>query len=284
MSGTNLQPDGDYVYTMAEFETISRMVHAHAGICLPPGKATLVYSRLIKRLRLCGLDSFAAYVALISEDAEERRRAIEALTTNHTKFFRENHHFEHFRDHVRPELVGRALSGGRVRLWSAGSSSGEEVYSLAMTLLGPDRVEAGKLRGKDVLLLASDLAEHVVKAGTHASYPATAADDMPAELARLWTRVDGQKLVMEQAVRELVRFRRLNLLDAWPMRGRFDAIFCRNVMIYFDEPTKELLLTRFADQLATGGFLYIGHSERLLGPAAARFRPVGHTLYQKVAA
>ena len=280
MSGTNLQPDGDYVYTMAEFEAISRMVYAHAGICLPPGKATLVYSRLIKRLRLCGVGSFAEYVALITDDNEERRRAIEALTTNHTKFFRENHHFEHFREHVRPQLTARALNGGRVRLWSAGSSSGEGVYSLAMTWLGPDRSAAAQPRGKDVLLLASDLAEHVVTVGVAASYPAAAAADMPPELAKPWTRASGGQLVMEQPVRELVRFRQLNLLERWPMRGRFDAIFCRNVMIYFDEATKARLLERFADQLAPGGFLYIGHSERLLGPAAERFRNVGQTIFQ----
>jgi chemotaxis protein methyltransferase CheR len=282
-SFTPRQFDGptEYPYTPKDFAAISKLVHAHSGICLPDSKAMLVYSRLSKRLRENGVATFEDYVELISKDSAERSRAIESMTTNHTKFFREIHHFEHFEQYVRPELIKRLQSGGRVRLWSSASSSGEEPYSLAMTLLGSDRSEAQRICSSDVAMLATDLADHVLQAAEKGVYPANAAEDMPPRLAQLWTSVAGDRLTIAKQVRDLVRFRKLNLLNAWPIKGQFDVIFCRNVMIYFDEPTKELLLKRLCDQLAVGGYLYIGHSERLVGESADKFRGLGQTLYRK---
>ena len=273
-----------YPFTRNDFAAIAALVHSHSGIVLSEGKAMLVYSRLTKLLRARGLNKFSDYVALLRNDRDERVAAIEALTTNHTKFFRENHHFEHFAEHVRPALLAKAARRQQVRLWSAGSSSGEEVHSLMMTLLGENADEARALRNGDVVALASDLNRHVLDTGRRGLYPATAAAEIPAALGRLWTQATAEGVQMGDALRGLIRFRQLNLLNEWPIQGQFDVIFCRNTMIYFDEPTKERLIARIAAQLLPGGYLYIGHSERLVGPAVDEFSAVGQTIYRKAGA
>jgi len=271
----------EYPYTQDDFAAIAAMVHAHAGICMPESKAMLIYSRLTKLVRERGFADFARYVDLIRSDTAERARAIEALTTNHTKFFREIHHFDHFEQHVRPALTDRLIAGGRVRLWSSAASSGEEPYSLAMTMLGTDKDLARRIMGGDIALLGTDLADHVLRTAADGVYPAAATDDIPDRYARLWTRRDGPNLTIAKPLKDMIRFRKLNLLNSWPIKGKFDVIFCRNVMIYFDEPTKELLLRRLSDQLVVGGHLYIGHSERLIGSAASLFSSIGQTIYRK---
>jgi chemotaxis protein methyltransferase CheR len=271
----------DFVYNKDDFHALSELVYAEAGIVMPEGKAMLIYSRLTKYLRERGVTTFADYIAILNSDPDERRRAIGALTTNHTKFFRENHHFDHFAQNVRPALIRRALTGGRVRMWSAGCSSGEEVYSLTMTLLGEDKANARRIAESDIAILASDLADHVIGTGRAATYPASSADEMPVKLKQNWVVKNGANVTMSDTVRNLVRFRQLNLLGNWPLKGMFDVIFCRNVMIYFDEPTKERLLDRLCAKLQPGGYLYIGHSERLVGPAARVCEPVGPTIYRK---
>lgn len=268
-------------YTERDFEAISRMVHAHSGICLPEGKAMLVYSRLSRNVREASARSFAEYVELIRKDAGERGRAIEALTTNHTKFFREDHHFVHFEAEVRPVLIERLARRERVRIWSSAASSGEEIYSLAMVLLGTDRREAKAIASGDIALLATDLSENVLTVAREGRYPAIAAADIPDKYHDLWAHRRGGEIEMDRALRDLVRFRKLNLLNPWPINGQFDLILCRNVMIYFDEATKEALLSRLTDQLAPGGYLYIGHSERLVGESASRLRSMGQTIYWK---
>ncbi|GGB21051.1 chemotaxis protein methyltransferase [Sphingomonas metalli] len=274
-------PVGDYTLDTAEFQAIARMTYAHSGITLPDGKRNLVYSRLTKQIRRRGLPGFPAYVELMRNDPEVRREAIFALTTNHTKLFRENHHFEHFAAELRPRLIDAAERGLPVRLWSSASSSGEEPYSLAMTLLGTERSAGARLATRDVAILATDLTPHVLGIAKAGRYPAEMARDIPERYRRSWTRIEGGELVMAPELRRIVSNRQLNLLDPWPMRGKFDAIFCRNVMIYFDEPTKERLIERFAELLAPGSYLYIGHSERVIGPAAALFEPAGNTIYRR---
>lgn len=285
------QPEADgmgatteYAYRKQDFEAISALVYDHAGITLADGKATMVYSRLAKLLRAQGLATFADYVALVRRDERELAKCIEALTTNHTRLFRESHHFDHFQQHVRSGLLAKAMRRNKVRLWSAGCSSGEEVYSLTMTLLGRDRETCAMLGQADILLLASDINEQVLAVGREAQYRGSDVTDIPEPYRSLWTvKTTGGFGICEEA-RQLVRFRQLNLLHPWPIAGQFDVIFCRNTMIYFDEETKARLLTGFADRLLTGGYLYIGHSERLVGPATGRFKSVGQTVYQKVPA
>lgn len=275
---------GKGVYAPADFEAVRQIVHQTAGIVLVPGKAMLVYSRLAPLVRNTGCGTFAAYVKRIEKDEVERRRAICALTTNHTFFFREEHHFDHLGAKVRPALLKRAAAGKPVRVWSAGCSSGEETWSIVMTLLGADRGAARRLAELDLRLLATDIADHALASATAARYRVDTLDAIPPELRRSWMReANGEAEIAEDA-RALVSFKSLNLLGDWPMQRLFDVIFCRNVMIYFDQPTKERLIHRFAQQLAPSAFLYIGHSERVTGPATPLLTQVGATIYQKVAA
>ncbi|MFA5967782.1 MAG: protein-glutamate O-methyltransferase CheR [Sphingomonas sp.] len=275
---------GRGIYAPADFEAVRDIIYDAAGIVLPPGKAMLVYSRLAPLVRSTGCGTFSAYVTKIVNDEEERHRAICALTTNHTFFFREAHHFEHLGAEIRPRLLKRAGNGEAVRIWSAGCSSGEETWSIVMTLLGANRATAKQLAEQDLLVLASDLADHALAAARAATYRVDALEAVPKELRQAWIVEQGDKAVIADEARALVRFKALNLLDNWPMRQSFDVIFCRNVMIYFDQPTKERLIERFARQLVPGGHLYIGHSERVTGPAADMLTPVGPTIYRKGAA
>jgi chemotaxis protein methyltransferase CheR len=277
----NAATTGDYPLGAQDFATIARMTHAHSGITLNDGKRQLVYSRLAKQIRKRGLSGFPEFVALMQTDAEIRREAIFALTTNHTKLFRENHHFEHFAKHVRPGLVDAAERGRPVRLWSSASSSGEEPYSLAMTMLGEERAMGAKLSQRDIAMLATDLAPHVLSVAKAGRYPADMAKDVPDRYRKIWTRIDDGEMAMAPELKRIISYRQLNLLDQWPIRNKFDVIFCRNVMIYFDEPTKARLIERFAELLAPGSFLYIGHSERVIGPATDAFEPVGNTIYRR---
>jgi len=177
-------------------------------------------------------------------------------------------------------LIKRLERGAPARLWSAGCSTGEEPWSLAMTLLGPDHAAGAALARRDIRILASDIATHALIAAQAARYRAAGLTALPPGLRNAWTTIDGDQAAIAPDMRAIVRFRPLNLLDLWPMAGRFDAIFCRNVMIYFDNPTKERLISRFADILVPGGMLYVGHSERITGPALSRFTPMGPTIYR----
>ena len=271
----------EFAFDAADHAAISRLAYDEAGIVLPPGKAQLVYGRLARRVRACGLDGFGAYVALLDEDEGERARAIDALTTNHTSFFRENHHFEHFVAHAWPALNERLAGGGRVRLWSSACSSGEEPYSLVMAALGRDRRAAEQLARRDFRVLATDLSTDILAAARAGCYSAETIKTVPGDLRAAWVERAGDEAQIRAEVRSLIAFRQLNLLKPWPMRQPFDAIFCRNVMIYFDEATKARLLSRLADCLVPGGFLYIGHSERLSPDIAARFTCIGRTMFQK---
>lgn len=268
----------EFVYSEEDFARICELIYRESANVLPPGKSTLVYSRLAPLVRASGAGTFARYIERLGDDREERRKAVCALTTNHTSFFREEHHFDHFREVVRPLLFQKIAQGLPVRLWSAGSSSGEEVFSLCMTLLGPDRSEARRVFAGDVAVLATDLADHVLTKARAARYDEDSLASVPPELREKWVRADG---VIADEVRALVRFRTLNLIGEWPLKRPFDVIFCRNVMIYFDQPTKDRLLQRFAGQLEPGGHLYIGHSERVFGRAAERLELVDKTTYRK---
>lgn len=273
------------VYGEADFRRIAALIHAETGIVLSDRKRMLAYSRLAPLVRRSGLANFSAYLDRLDEDRDAMIEVIAALTTNHTYFHREPHHFEHFETHVRPGLVTRALGGDPVRIWSAGCSTGEEVWTLLMVLLGPERQAGLRLAGTDLIMLASDISTNALAGAEAAAYPRAALDALPEALRRTWcTSVEGggePQLAIDPAVKAMVRLRMLNLLGDWPMRGHFDVIFCRNVMIYFDSSTKDRLVERFAHQLQPGGYLYIGHSERVSGAATALLDPVGPTIYRR---
>lgn len=274
----------EFVFSEVDHRTISAMVYDEVGILLPDGKAQLVYGRLAPRVRACGLTSVADYIVLIGDDAAERARAIDSLTTNHTSFFRESHHFDDFNTRMWPTLSDRLAKGGRVRLWSAACSSGEEPYTWLMAALGAKRDDAKRLLKSDVRLLATDVSASVLAKAREGRYTAATLQTVPAALRSAWVQGSGDQSAIDPMLREAIAFRPLNLLGEWPMKGRFDTIFCRNVMIYFDEPTKARLQSRLADRLDIGGMLYIGHSERLVGGVEKRFECVGRTAYLKVSA
>jgi chemotaxis protein methyltransferase CheR len=273
---------GEFLLTGDDFQSIAAMLYADAGIYLAESKATLVYSRLAKRLRALGLESFRDYCALVagSEGVGERQKMLAALTTNVTRFFREPHHFEHLKTEVLMPLAEAARRGRRVRLWSAASSSGQEPYSIALTVLSvlPDAASL------DIRVLATDIDPHMIADGRAGLYSESAIADVPVELRRNYfvkTSVHGDKMWgVADDLRDLVAFRELNLNGSWPMKGPFDAIFCRNVVIYFDEPTQQKIWSRFAPLLVPGGYLYVGHSERVSGPVAAQFHSDGVTTYR----
>lgn len=273
-------PEPGAALSARDFQAIANLLHRETGIHLPEAKRAMVEGRLAKRLRQLGIDGFAEYRALIEapDGAEERTRMLAALTTNVTRFNREPHHFAALRRDVLPPLAARARSGGRVRIWSAACSSGEEPYSVALAILAA-LPEAAAL---DVRVLATDINADMVARGRAGRYGEGALDDVPAaERSRWFEPAEGGGWQARPALSALVSFRVLNLMGDWPMRGAFDAIFCRNVVIYFDAATQARLWGRIAALIPPGGHLFIGHSERLTGPAADLFRPVGVTMYRR---
>jgi chemotaxis protein methyltransferase CheR len=277
------------VYSQADFERIAELARIEAGIVLSERKRMLAYSRLAPLVRRSGQTSFGEYLDQIEADPDEAMNAISALTTNHTYFNREPHHFDHFASEVRSDLLARAKAGEKVRLWSAGCSSGEEIWTLMMVLLGEDRASGRRIAGQDILALASDLSGEAVAAAQSATYPADSLSAIPEKLRCNWMTEaahDGgasgpRRLAVAPELRAMVRFRKLNLLRPWPFKNPFDVIFCRNVMIYFDAEAKERLVLALARQLKPGGYLYIGHSERVSGDANALIDAVGPTIYRR---
>jgi chemotaxis protein methyltransferase CheR len=273
------------IYGEADFRRIAALIHDATGIVLSERKRMLAYSRLAPLVRRSGLASFGAFLDTLDGDPATLAEVVTALTTNHTYFHREPHHFDHFANVLRGDLLRRAASGQEVRIWSAGCSSGEEIWTLLMVLLGPDRDEGLRIARGPILALASDISANALAGVRAATYPAAALDALPEALRRAWCQPADQggepRLAIDPAVRAMVRVRSLNLMGEWPMRRAFNVIFCRNVMIYFDTPTKERLVERFARQLVPGGYLYIGHSERVSGPATALVEPVGPTIYRR---
>lgn len=267
--------EGDLPLTEEDFERIAALLYQDSGITLQKGKAALVYSRLAKRLRQIGVDSFRDYCELLASERGlgERKAMLVALTTNVTRFFREPHHFDHLRERLGTQAA-KVSAGARLRIWSAGCSTGEEPYSIALTLLSV-LPEAERL---DVKILASDIDSNVVATARAGVYSDSQIETIPAQLRARWMeRMDEGRWRMTDAVKNLISFKELNLMGHWPMRQGFDAIFCRNVAIYFDEPTQEKLWSRFGDKLEKGGRLYIGHSERV---GLSRFTSDGLTVYR----
>jgi len=277
---------GELVLSDREFERIKARVYRVAGISLSQAKRTLVMSRLFKLVRRLGLSSYDAYLDHLERGGseEDAQDFVNALTTNLTRFFREDHHFEHLVQHVGTLVGGWPRPTGptgrpRLRVWSAGCSTGQEPYTIALTLLAayPD------LRRWDFRILATDIDTSVIARAALGVYPEAELGGLSAERRALFEHLGDGRIRVPEAAREVVAFRVLNLIEPWPMRGRFDAIFCRNVTIYFDKTTQGTVFARLGAVLAPGGFLYVGHSENL-GSGAGEFRLVGKTIYQPRAA
>lgn len=272
--------DREFPFTQRDFQKIASIVHDNVGISLTAVKAPLVYSRLVRRLRSLGVESFKRYCALVETDdgASEREQMIAALTTNVTRFFREPHHFEHLKTKVLPGLVEGIRRGRRLRIWSAGCSSGEEPYSIALSLLSamPDAMHY------DVKVLATDVNKIMIDKGRTGIYSDAAIAPVSRQMRADWfTRerhADGSKTwQVGDALRTLVAFRELNLMDEWPLRQAYHVIFCRNVTIYFEDDIQAQLWNRLIEKLAPEGRLYVGHSERIVD---SRLVIDGNTVYR----
>ena len=281
----------------AQFARVGRLMYQVCGIALPPGKEALVQARLAKRVRALGLSGFAGYLDYVAHDRSGRELAgmVDALTTHKTSFFREPPHFDYLQREIVPALRARRRG---VRMWSAGCASGEEAYSLAMVLreaLPAANAAAGRegqeaREARDVRILATDVSTRMVAAVRAAVYDEEAVRGVPPRWFRCYfTPVQqepsgGGRAVrlyrINDAIRRLVHPARLNLIGPWPMRGPFDAIFCRNVMIYFDRPIRQALVERFWRLLRPGGHLFVGLSEGLAAVPHA-FRYVAPAIYAR---
>lgn len=263
------------------FDFVRKTLFENAGITLSEIKRDMVYSRLIRRIRALRMHSFDEYLNMLRKTPErEMVEFTNALTTNLTSFFRENHHFEFLKSTIFPALVRRKRER-RLRIWSAGCSTGEEPYSLGITLKGAMQL----FPGWDVKILATDLDSNVVATAKDGIYPSERVDSLSSTLVSRWfSKGQGAlegKVKVKQEIRDLITFKQLNLMNPWPMKGPFDIIFCRNVVIYFNKETQKTLFSRYADYLDEQAYLVVGHSESLHG-VTNRFRPLGKTIYQKI--
>jgi len=275
---------GELALSEREFARVKARVYQVAGISLSEAKQTLVVSRLSKIVHRLGLSSFEQYLDFLEspKGAKEQQDFINALTTNLTRFYREDHHFAHLRTYVEGLMRAnkRTSPDGRprLRIWSAGCSTGQEPYTIAMDLLAafPD------LRRWDFRILATDIDTAVTAKAATGTYPESELAGLSPERARLFERAAPGTVRIPTAARNLVAFKQLNLIEGkWPMKGPFDAIFCRNVAIYFERETQNTLFSRLGALLAPEGMLYIGHSENL-GSASTGLRLVGKTTYQSL--
>jgi chemotaxis protein methyltransferase CheR len=263
----------EFPFSAEHFRVISERVYRFSGIRLPEGKREMVYARLARRLRSLGLASFDDYIQFLELEPAEWEHCTNALTTNVTSFYREEHHFRILGEHAR----ANATAGEPFRVWSAGCSTGEEPYTIAMCL-------SESLPGASFNVIASDLDTQVLASAREAVYPLQSVQKLEAERQKRFFqrgtgRFDGKARVRRELAAH-VEFMRVNLMDAeWPIEGGLDAIFCRNVMIYFDKPTQRRLVERFARLIKPKGLFFAGHAESLIDQGV-HFRLRGQTVYE----
>lgn len=269
----------EFEYTQEDFDFLRKISNQHSGILVPDDKFDMFYSRLSKRVRLLGFTRFKQYCDYLQHHPEQEfTEFINAVTTNLTSFFREKHHFDYLAETVLPELLKKNQAQRQIKVWSAGCSTGEEPYSLAMTLL--ENVPSGW----DVKILATDLDTNVLATAAEGIYALERVTSIGEQRLKRWFQkgvgAQSRKARARADLRRIIHFKQLNLMQDWPMQGVFDVIFCRNVLIYFDRDTKARLVNRYAGLLRQGGHLFIGHSESL-HQIDVPFMLVGHTIYRK---
>lgn len=272
-----LKTEREFLFTYEDFNRVRKLLHRHAGISLSDAKQELVYSRLSRRLRVTGLRTFAEYLQLLESEPETEWEAfINAMTTNLTSFFREAHHFPVLAEHM---LRRREKSRDTIALWCAAASTGEEPYSMAMTA-----VEVFGSFTPPVEIMATDLDTRVLEIAREGIYKEEKIEKLdPQRVKRFFLRGTGKQsglVKVRQELRDMITFQQLNLQDKkWDLRPPFDAIFCRNVMIYFDKATQLTILKKFVPLLRADGLLFAGHSESFY-QADDYFRLRGKTVYQ----
>ena len=275
-----LTVEREFELTDAEFQRLRDLVHVRTGVALSDAKREMLYGRLARRLRKLNMTSFAKYCDLVERGgAEELQELTNAITTNLTSFFRENHHFEMLAGEAFPQIEAARSVTQRIRLWSAGCSTGEEPYSLAVVV----REMLAHLPRWDIKLLATDIDSKVVATAAEGEYADERFSGAQTERLKKWfpqvAARPGCKAASPE-LKSLITFKQLNLLDSWPMKGPFDVIFCRNVVIYFDKATQRTLFDRMAELQEPGGWLFVGHSESLLN-VTRRYKLVGRTVYRR---
>ncbi|SDX32509.1 CheR family methyltransferase [Roseicitreum antarcticum] len=282
VSAKNIGVERDLAFTMEDFSRIASFLHDSTGIRLSDANEPMVFSRLAGRIRALGFDSFSTYLDMAwnSRSADERDHLISALTTNTTHFFREKYHFDILCEDILPDLIKRARAGDRIRIWSAACSSGEEAYSIALCIFRafPD------VLSHNVRILATDVDQEILKRAEAGSYLTTSVQDIPQQYLDIGfdATADQSRYIVKSGIRDLVSFRRLNLIQSWPFSGKFDLIFCRNVAIYMDLETQTKIWNGFRLVLRQGGYLFIGHSERLSPSTKEYFELVGNTAYKMI--
>ena len=277
-SAKNDFSEREFPMTSRDFDQIRNLAYSLTGIKLSEHKKNMIYGRLARRLRFLDIATFEGYCDLLTKDnSPEHGEFINSITTNLTSFFRENHHFDYLVNQALPQL--QKTNGGhkKIRIWSAGCSTGEEPYSISMSVK-----LLHSLTNWDVKILATDLDSNVIEKASSGIYAEERVESVEKKYHKFYSRhkTDGTVLVNEKA-RELIRFNQLNLLENWPMRGTFDIIFCRNVVIYFDVETQKNLFERYAEIMNPNGILFIGHSESLHN-ISNRFTAIGRTIYRRV--
>ena len=272
------QRDREFSFSQQEFKFLADLANKLTGIVVSDKKKDMVYSRLVRRLRALSLTSFEQYCNFIQspEGESEIGNLVNAITTNLTSFFRESHHFDHLRDVALPQIISNPHSQKRLRIWSSAASSGMEAYSIAMVT----KKVFDKQKNWDAKILATDIDTNMLATGDAGEYNISELENIPSEYRTLFSK-NKEHISMSNELKELIAFKHLNLLENWTMKGKFDVIFCRNVVIYFDKPTQKKLFNRMADILSPKGWLYIGHSESLYN-VCDRFDLSGRTIYQKV--
>jgi len=263
--------------TDSQYTELATLVYQRYGVHLTDKKVSLVRGRLNKVIRDKGLSGFGDYLVFLKQDTTGQAlvELMDKLTTNHTYFYRESHHFEYFRDVCLPAFQKMYPYGDEVRIWSAGCSSGEEPYTLAMVIREALGDEASRYK-----ILATDLSLTVLKAAQEGIYPVERLTHLPPLWRQKYFTVhDRDEFAVSQALRKMITFKRLNLMDrTFPFQKRFASIFCRNVMIYFDKDTKDDLVARLAKEMEPGGWFFVGHSESL-GREQKHFRYVEPSVY-----
>lgn len=269
--------------TDGELDAIIKLIKTHTGITMNPSKRQLIMRRLQSRLKAVGLQSYSAYIEYLKQgNAVELLEFSNAVTTNLTSFFREMHHFDYLKETIIPEIIQKkSRTSKRLRIWSAGCSTGEEPYSIAMTL----RNMIQDLPKWDIKILATDIDSNVLQTSKNGCYNKQRVEKIPQNFLHRYfsEKVQGKETIYTAGndLKNLIKFNRLNLMEPWPMKGQFDVIFCRNVIIYFDKDTQRKLVDRYANVVTDDGFLILGHSETLLN-VSTRFELIGKTIYRKV--
>ena len=275
LSSISNDHDREFLFTGRDFERVQKMIYARAGISLNNSKQDMVYSRLARRLRATGINNFKDYLVLLENGSEDEWEAfVNSLTTNLTSFFREPHHFPLLAEHALKQAIRH-----RISLWCTASSTGEEPYSMAMTL-----VDAFGSFTPPVSIIASDVDTNVLAKAESGIYPMERVQKLSADSVKRFffkgTGAQAGLVRVKPELRALITFRQINLLENdWPIRGPLDAIFCRNVMIYFDKETQLKILERFAPLLQPEGVLFAGHSESFHN-AGHVFKLRGKTVYE----